>query len=195
MTRYFYDTEFLENGKTIELISIGIVADDGREYYAVNDAATRGRWWFSRLFGKGSLNRRIRKREWLMDNVVPGLPQAHGDQIRYMSRSWLFNYLSYEVKPKAVIAKEVHRFLVAGAGKPELWAYYGAYDHIVLAQLFGDMSKYPDGFPMFTNDIMQLANSHGEYTAMSLPQQKAGAHNAREDARHVQTMHDWIKEL
>lgn len=32
--RYFYDTEFYENGKTIRLISIGIVAADGREYYA-----------------------------------------------------------------------------------------------------------------------------------------------------------------
>ena len=34
--RYFYDTEFLEDGETIDLISIGIVAEDGREYYAVN---------------------------------------------------------------------------------------------------------------------------------------------------------------
>lgn len=32
--RYFYDTEFVEDGTTIELISIGIVAEDGREYYA-----------------------------------------------------------------------------------------------------------------------------------------------------------------
>ena len=32
--RYFYDTEFVEDGSTIELISIGIVAEDGREYYA-----------------------------------------------------------------------------------------------------------------------------------------------------------------
>ena len=35
--RYFYDTEFLEDGETIDLISIGIVAEDGREYYAVTD--------------------------------------------------------------------------------------------------------------------------------------------------------------
>lgn len=35
MTRYDYDCEFLEDGKTIALISIGIVADDGRTYYAV----------------------------------------------------------------------------------------------------------------------------------------------------------------
>lgn len=36
MTIYCYDTEFLEDGSTIELISIGIVCEDGREYYAVN---------------------------------------------------------------------------------------------------------------------------------------------------------------
>lgn len=31
--RYFYDTEFIEDGSTIDLISIGIVAEDGRELY------------------------------------------------------------------------------------------------------------------------------------------------------------------
>lgn len=38
MTIYAYDTEFLELGPDhpIELISIGIAAEDGREYYAVN---------------------------------------------------------------------------------------------------------------------------------------------------------------
>jgi inhibitor of KinA sporulation pathway (predicted exonuclease) len=35
-TRYFVDTEFLEDGKTIELVSIGVVCEDGREYYAVS---------------------------------------------------------------------------------------------------------------------------------------------------------------
>jgi hypothetical protein len=34
--RYWLDTEFLEDGRTIELISIGIVAEDGREFYAEN---------------------------------------------------------------------------------------------------------------------------------------------------------------
>lgn len=34
--RYFFDTEFYEDGKTIDLVSIGIVAEDGRELYAVN---------------------------------------------------------------------------------------------------------------------------------------------------------------
>ena len=45
--RFFYDTEFIEDGETIELISIGIVGDDGREYYAVStdfDPARAGEW-------------------------------------------------------------------------------------------------------------------------------------------------------
>ena len=34
--KYFFDTEFIEDGKTIDLISIGIVAEDGRELYLLN---------------------------------------------------------------------------------------------------------------------------------------------------------------
>jgi len=31
--RYWLDTEFIEDGKTIDLISIGVVCEDGREFY------------------------------------------------------------------------------------------------------------------------------------------------------------------
>ena len=34
--RFFYDTEFIDNGRTIELISIGVAAEDGREYYGIS---------------------------------------------------------------------------------------------------------------------------------------------------------------
>ena len=32
--RFWFDTEFIEDGRTIDLMSIGIVAEDGRTYYA-----------------------------------------------------------------------------------------------------------------------------------------------------------------
>lgn len=32
--KIFFDTEFYENGSTIELISIGIIREDGKRYYA-----------------------------------------------------------------------------------------------------------------------------------------------------------------
>lgn len=55
--RYFIDTEFSENGRVIDLISIAIVAEDGREYCAV-----------SKEFTIMDCN------AWVMDNVLPQLP-------------------------------------------------------------------------------------------------------------------------
>jgi hypothetical protein len=35
--KYFIDSEFVEDGLTIDLISIGIVREDGKKYYAISD--------------------------------------------------------------------------------------------------------------------------------------------------------------
>lgn len=45
--RYFLDTEFIEDGRTIELLSLALVAEDGREYYAEDADAdlTRANAW------------------------------------------------------------------------------------------------------------------------------------------------------
>lgn len=55
--RFWFDTEFYENGKTIELISIGIVAEDGREYYSETGAAPY----------------LASQSKWLCENVLPHL--------------------------------------------------------------------------------------------------------------------------
>src|SRR3954453_12735619 len=34
--RYFYDCEFIEDGRLIDLVSIGVVDEHGREFYAVS---------------------------------------------------------------------------------------------------------------------------------------------------------------
>ncbi|WP_432137622.1 3'-5' exoribonuclease domain-containing protein [Streptomyces sp. bgisy154] len=172
--RIFYDTEFLEDGRTIELISIGMVAEDGREYYAVSRRLTARTWrgW--------QLRRRLRKHTWLMANVVPHLPQPHGDWRNHMPHDWLFNYLDPAVRKHKRIAREVAEF-IQNTPDPQLWAWYGAYDHVALAQLFGRMIDLPDGVPMWTNDLKQEAVRLGD---PGLPEQSAGAHNALADARH-----------
>jgi hypothetical protein len=181
ITEYDYDLEFLEDGRTIELISIGIVASDGREYYAVAAEATRG-----------LLLRRIKRHEWLMANVVPSLPRAHGDWRMHMPKSWLWDYNSPLVKPKVLIAEQVRQFLLA-AGKPALWANYGAYDHVALCQLWGSMIDLPEGLPMFTSDIQQEAQRLG-VAWDELPQQETGNHNALEDARHNRVKRAFLTE-
>jgi len=57
--KYFLDTEFIEDGKTIDLISIGIVSENGEEYYAVSSEFDL---------------KKVRENDWLMENVVAHLP-------------------------------------------------------------------------------------------------------------------------
>ncbi|MFI6986069.1 hypothetical protein ACIBSV_46955 [Embleya sp. NPDC050154] len=165
--RVTYDTEFIEDGQTIGLISIALVAEDDGEYYAVNaDMPIR----------------RIRRHPWLMDNVVPGLPQPHGDRRLTMPQRWLYDYASPLSRRSQRIADEVRNFL-ANTPDLELWAWYAAFDHVALAWLWGPMSNLPPGIPMWTNDIRQEAHRLG-LTDDDLPQQEAGVHNALADARH-----------
>lgn len=180
--RYFYDTEFIEDGKTVDLLSIGIDAEDGRQYYAV---ASDAPW------------KRVKKNPWLMANVVPHLPQAHGDARNHQPKAWLFNYNDPCVKPREQIAGEVADFIL---GKDrheilpdvELWADYAAYDHVVLAQLFGRMIDLPQGMPMFTHDIQQEARHLGVESI--LPGQQGSVHNAIEDARHVRRLWFFLRD-
>lgn len=153
--KYFYDTEFLDNGHTVDLISIGIVAEDGREYYAVNRDAD----WY-----------RVQFNEWLVTNVVSQLPPR------------------IEWKPKDQIRDEVYAFLTHDKS-PELWAWFAAYDHVCLSQLWGRMIDVPAPIPQFTNDVRSLAGWTG---ITKLPMQPDGIHDALRDARHVKTMFDYI---
>lgn len=41
--KFWFDTEFIEDGKTIDLLSIGVVSEDGREFYAESGACDRSR--------------------------------------------------------------------------------------------------------------------------------------------------------
>lgn len=66
MARIFFDTEFLEDGKTIELLSIGMVRDDGEQYYAVVADAD----W-----------ERANAHQWLAEHVIPNI--SHGGVIPY----------------------------------------------------------------------------------------------------------------
>ena len=48
--RFWFDTEFIEDGRTIDLVSIGVVSEDGRELYLENIDAdlSRGSDWVQR---------------------------------------------------------------------------------------------------------------------------------------------------
>lgn len=171
-TRIFYDCEFLEDGSTVDLISIGMVTDDGREYYAIQQRTWR-EW------------RKVYRHEWLRENVMPSLPRLHGDrrlQVSYRTNPLAIDFHAREMKPREQIRDEVRDFILAAGPAVELWADYGAYDHVALCQLFGRMIDLPDGVPMWTHDFQQAWETAGR---PGLPEQASGLHNALADARHL----------
>jgi hypothetical protein len=94
--RIFYDCEFLEDGKTIDLISIGLIAEAGDEYYAVNlDMPIE----------------RIESHGWLMKNVVPHIPgqlqERSFDDNRNLNGRFSLDPTDAIVKPHWVIANKV----------------------------------------------------------------------------------------
>ncbi|MFT3662016.1 MAG: polyadenylate-specific 3'-exoribonuclease AS [Gordonia sp. (in: high G+C Gram-positive bacteria)] len=145
--RYFYDCEFIEDGTTIELISLGVVAEDGREFYAV-----------STEFDPGRAGR------WVRENVLDKLPSP-ADKV------W---------KSRRTIRDELYEFLTAGPGEVELWAWVGAYDHVVVCQLWGSMVDLPRELPRFTRELRQHWEAAG---SPPLPATSRDAHSALVDAR------------
>lgn len=112
--KYFIDTEFIEGfhkplfGRRrhfIDLVSIGIVAEDGRTYYAI-----------SKEFEPKKAS------EWVQDNVLYPIMRDHGYS---KTLSYLHGHLSYHPsaikdvqkhygKTNAVIAQEVADFIQCG---------------------------------------------------------------------------------
>lgn len=156
--RYWFDTEFIEDGKTIDLISIGIVAEDGRELYAESDEAD---------LSKAS--------PWVQENVVVHLWSRQED--KRDANAWIRDGGAGGLLHRREIATLVMGFC---GDKPEFWAYYADYDWVALCQLFGTMMDLPEGWPMYCRDIKQWCDQLGN---PKLPDQQSQEHHALADAR------------
>ncbi len=158
--KYFIDTEFSERGPDyrIELISIGIVAEDGRELYACNQS-----------FKPKHAN------AWVKANVLPLLPpKPKGDAGQFPSTAlaWM---------PLDDLRNAIFTF-VNGDLDAEFWGYYSDFDWVVFSQLFGGMGDLPTGWPMRCNDLRQYLDHEG-FDHISQPED--APHNALQDARWV----------
>lgn len=115
--------------------------------------------------------------KWLKDNVEPKvrdkMPLFLGfDSIREIVYAWVLR--------------------MAGGKAPEFWAYFGAYDWVVFAQIFGTMNDLPKEFPMYFFEINQLAEMTGVPIA-EVPQEDE--HHALSDARWAKAYFDRVHEL
>ena len=164
--KFFIDTEFAERPCSIDLISIAIVAEDGREFYAESSD------FQDHMAG-----------DWVKANVLPQLWSRRGDLEEFKAWDGHGRLMS-----RKEIASEVRRFI--GEDKPEFWGYYCDYDWVVFCWLFGSMMDLPKGFPMYCRDIKQLCDSMGN---TRLPPNGKDVHHALHDARWIKSTLAWLK--
>lgn len=213
--KYFLDTEFHESKKpvkmlgitlkevrTIDLISIGIVCEDGREYYAINkDCDIKAIW----------------NDKWLRENVLKSIHADLVEKEGMYCKTYHWNLIEFSLKGMKnlikwhgrslpTIANDIATFIYGddcgGSGmsaiemamkyeisdktkEPEFYAYYADYDWVVFCWIFGRMIELPKGFPMYCRDLKQTMDELGldkEWKRINCPDPK-GEHNALVDAK------------
>lgn len=220
--KVFLDTEFIAGfhkplfGRRrhfIDLISIGLVDDAGRTYYAV-----------SKDFDPADAD------DWVKENVLAPLvtdwvASHHGDSRN--EAMWAVNSKDVVKNVRTIqriigktnkqIANDIRGFVygpavaegdgMCGADADidwwlkengiEFYAYYADYDWVLFCSLFGRMTDLPAGFPMYCIDLKQQLDERGidkEWKRMLAPDPE-GEHNALVDAQWNKSLHTEIEKL
>ena len=204
--KYYIDTEFLEGtqtkrflwvniGKTkptIDLISIGIVAENNKKYYAVSkDFNLKEAWNRYQIKQVSGDARNIYpqgvKEYWIRENVLKPIFDEWLE-IDYNKCNFNYNnfkwHLNEKGKTNTQIAKEVKNFINAENFKSggefllgdfypnipatsEFYGYYCDYDWVAFCWLFGKMIDLPHGFPMHCTDLKQELDKRVESLSWS----------------------------
>src|SRR5207248_159706 len=101
--RYFYDCEFIEDGRTVDLVSIGVVDEHGREFYAVS----------TEFDGSRAV-------PWVRRNVLDKLPSPADPAWRARERL-REDLVAFLVEP--VRGRPGEELGLGAAGRPELPAW------------------------------------------------------------------------
>lgn len=158
MDQYFLDTEFIETFTTtgglfskrrkmhtIDLISIGIVSNDGREYFAISSD-----------YDYSSAS------DWVKENVIRPLyiKTVNGDARNYITEA---NFHKQYGLSNRLIKHQILEFthcyrdglFYRNDKSPKFYGYYSDYDWVLFCSLFGRMIDLPKGFPMYCIDVKQ----------------------------------------
>ncbi len=202
-----YDLEFIDDGETIDLVSAGFKSGDGRRLYVINREMDQ-----RKLLAHDWMRKNVWPHLPLKD-----LPERQGELGQYLKKTCRctpvpgtkHEYTCHEmngrldmdhpdVRPMGQIRRMVSDFLLESHPEgPDLhrdnikmWAWYGAYDHVRLAQCWGPMIQLPAHVPMLTHDLKSEAMRLGNPT---MPEQKGKEHNALADAEgnHLKAKFLW----
>jgi len=157
--RWFIDTEFMEEPGWMNLLSIGMVSEDGtQKIYAINREADISR-----------------ANDWVRRNVLPRL-----------FRQWAQYAATIEQIRAEILQLIPPKPEDPGVewSKPEFWGYYCDYDWVNFCWIFGRMMNLPKGYPMYCLDLKQVSklNSGRAWDGTFQKQDESQEHHALNDA-------------
>jgi hypothetical protein len=162
--KYFFDTEFIEDGHTIDLISIGIVREDGLHLSLLSNEYNY-----------------YKADDWVKGNVI--LPIYKALSQSQQMETEISDFHRRYGSSNTTIRRKIEEF-VAGDADPRFVAYYADYDWVVFCQLFGRMIDLPKNFPMWCIDLKQMMWEHNlndEWKEKNVPK-NLNEHDALSDA-------------
>lgn len=211
--RFFLNTQFIDSGSNIDLISIGVACENGNNYYAISN----------------EFNPRNAS-DWVVENVLKLLPSIYifGDedygnflmsdprwqpniikcdrlntkerrQSFWRSRERIKLELVYFLKKgkylESLRLKSYQKINIANINpdRPiEIWSYYAPYHWVAFCQLFGRMIDLPHGIPKHCFDLKQYADRLGD---PRMPEYKLDAPLALNNAVECMKRYQWLSQL
>jgi hypothetical protein len=145
--KYWIKIKTIEYDRIIDPMSIGIVSEDDRNYYAIN---------YDCSFSKSD--------KYTQDNILAYFPfkPIHPKSEYGQSGEFLNTGVWRRIH---AIGKDVLNF-IDDDDHPVFWTWCGAYDWVALCHLLGGRLKMPANFPSNPNDLKQ------EYDRLGNPELK-----------------------
>ena len=172
MTKVFFDTEFTGLHQKTTLISIGLISDCGKTFYAeLTD------------YDKSQVD------DWINNNVISNLTMTEDDNAAFLG-SWRLVADSKTVKE--ALTKWFEQF-----EQVEIWSDCLSYDWVLFNQIFGHAFNIPNNIYYIPFDICTLFKAKGidpdisreEFSDMKENSQK---HNALWDARVIKRCYELL---
>jgi hypothetical protein len=175
--KLFFDTEFTELHQKTTLISLGIIAEDGREFYAEFTD-----------YDKSQVT------PWIEENVMTKLKFLPNPSSHFWTNR---NEINLECCGNTAFVRQELRLFLQKWDKVEMWSDCPAYDWVLFCNIFGTAFDIPSNVYYIPFDICTLFKMTG--IDPDINREKFGAgevyaempkHNALWDARVIQMCYD-----
>lgn len=210
--RFYLDTEFIECAKqrrvlgvkvgtpvpTIDLISLALVAEDGRELYLLNADCELAYAWADKWVRKNVLYpifREYYNGDALLHytfslSAMRGIFKRNGKSRRGLELA-IGEFVGYHQYQIVGCSDGWRLEKDSGTPAPQFYADYSHYDWVVFCQIFGRMIQLPNGFPQYCIDLQQ------EMARLDAPDsirpENNRQHNALADARANKILHTRLR--